>query len=143
MGYHQFKISKARLPFLVLKLSGFIGSIFLLAKLRYEAQLLATLPMQLIDFLFILTCLAIGWLYRIAFDDIVFDTNGQRVKISVQYNFYGFVFVKVYFLGDIQTSVRLWSPVQFKWRLSADFDVECVFKPNDSLPRGGCRLVKG
>ncbi|WP_158769986.1 hypothetical protein [Paraglaciecola sp. L1A13] len=141
MDYHHFKISKVNLLFLLLKLTVFLGVIFIFAKLRYEAQQLALMPNQLLDLVFISCCLALGWMYRVNLDDVDLSANDQKIKIKVEYNLYGFVFVRLLSNKGKMASVRLWNPTNYKYALAEGLTAECVFKSDSQLPKGGCRLI--
>ncbi|MCL1091365.1 hypothetical protein L2744_17500 [Shewanella profunda] len=142
MNYHHFRISKANFLFLLLKLFAFLAAVFLLAKLRYEMQTLAIMPGQLIDLVFLACCLVLGWMYRVGLDAIDLSHNQQKIKIKVAYNVYGFVFIKILCGSGQEASVRLWNPKNFKYSLPDGWSVECIFKSDNKMPKGGCRLIK-
>jgi hypothetical protein len=141
MDYQHFKICKINLLFLLLKLTAFLGAVFLFAGLRYEVQQLALMPNQLLDLVFVTCCLLLGWLYRVGLDDVDLNANEQKIKVKVEYNFYGFVFVRLSSQRGKVALVRLWNPTNLIYSLSDNLAVECVFKSDAQLPRGGCRLI--
>jgi hypothetical protein len=141
MDYQHFKISKVNLLLLLLKLSALIVAVFLLASLRYEVQQLAIMPNQLLDLALITCCLVLGWICRVGLDVVDLKTNEQEIKIKVEYNLYGFVFVRLSSQRRQIASVRLWNPTNYKYSLSEGLMVECMFKSDGQLPRGGCRLI--
>jgi len=143
MDYHHFKISKASFRFLLLKLAALVGAVFLFSKLRFEVQQLSIMPNQVVDLVFIICCLALGWMYRIVLDEVYLSTNERKIKVKVAYNLYGFVFVRVLSADGLKVDARLWNPTNFRYSVSDRETLECIFKPDNKLPKGGCRLIKG
>jgi hypothetical protein len=65
------------------------------------------MPNKLLDLVLITCCLALGWIYSVGLDVIDLKTNEQEIKIKVEYNLYGFVFVRLLSQRGQMASVRL------------------------------------
>jgi hypothetical protein len=141
MNYCHFKISKCNLLMLFAKLFLFLPIVFLFAKLQYEIGTLAIIPGPLLDLFFITCYLFLGWMYRVGLDDIYLVHNQKVIKIKVNYNLYGFVFVRIIYGDGQNVAVRIWNPKDIKCSLSDDLAVDFLFAPNNTMPRGGCRLI--
>jgi hypothetical protein len=138
MDFNPPKITTAGFGLLLMKLIVFIGVFFLFAKLYYEAKQLALLPESIITLLFVLSCLATTWFYRINFR---YMYPAHNVLAKTGFNIFGFVFVKVQLNGKWITRIRLWNASIFSHQITDIMALEFKFKPCDEAPKGGCRLI--